>query len=59
VLPALHDVVHTVRSWLSNYPDRAATLAIDGDQIEVTGAPVDDERELVRGWTERHSPGEL
>jgi len=59
VLPALHDVIHTVRVWLSNYPDRAATLAIDGDRIEVTGTPVEDERELVRSWTERHSPGEL
>jgi hypothetical protein len=51
-------VVHTVRAWLSNYPDRAATLAIAGDRIEVTGAPVENEREQIRSWTERHSPSE-
>jgi hypothetical protein len=59
VLPALHDVVHTVRAWLSHNPGRVATLAIDGDRIEVTGNASDEQRELVRSWTDRHSPSEL
>jgi hypothetical protein len=64
VLPALHDVVHTVRAWLSTHPDRIASLAIGEDRIEVSDIGVsdtaaDEQRELVRGWTERNSPTEL
>lgn len=59
VLPALHDVVHTVRAWLSNNPDRVASLVIDGDRLAVRGDAAEDERELIRSWTERHSPTEL
>jgi hypothetical protein len=64
VLPALHDVVHTVRAWLSTNPDRVVSLAIGEDRIEVTDIGVsdtaaDEQRELVRSWTERNSPTEL
>lgn len=59
VMPALHDVVHTVRAWLSTNPEQVASLSIDGDRIEVTDVSADDQRELVRNWTDRHSPSEL
>jgi hypothetical protein len=59
VLPTLHDVVQTVRAWLSQYPDRAAGLAIAGDRIDLSGAAVEEQRDLVRSWTDRHSPSEL
>jgi len=64
VLPVLHDVVHTVRAWLSTNPDRVVSLTIGEDCIDVTDLGVsdtaaDDQRELVRSWTERNSPTEL
>lgn len=64
VLPALHDVVHTVRAWLSTNPDRVVSLTIGEDRIDVTDLGVsdtaaDEQRELVRSWTERNSPTEL
>jgi hypothetical protein len=55
VLPALHDVVHTVRAWLSTHPHRVASLAIGDDRIEVSGTAADEQRELIRSWTERNS----
>src|SRR5215211_395560 len=59
VLPALLDVVQTVRAWLSQYPDRVVSLAIDGDRLEVAGGSLEEQRERIRSWTERHSPTEL
>ena len=59
VLPALLDVVQTVRAWLSQCPDRVVSLAIDGDRLEVAGGSLDEQRERIRSWTERHSPTEL
>lgn len=54
---SLYDVVQTVRAWLSHYPDRSASLEIDGDRIEVTGISLEDQRDLIRLWTDRHSRG--
>ncbi len=59
VMPALHDVVHTVRAWLSTNPEQVASLSIEGDRIEVTDSSAEDQRELVRSWTDRHAPSEL
>jgi hypothetical protein len=56
-VPGLLDVVQTVRSWLSHHPDRTVALEIDGDRIEVRGASLEDQRELIRLWTDRHSRG--
>jgi hypothetical protein len=57
VLPALHDIVQIVRVWLSQHPDRTATLEIDGDRIEVSGISMEEQRELIRIWTDRHARG--
>lgn len=59
VVPALHDVVHTVRAWLSHNPEQVASLTIDGDRLDVTGGAAEEQRELVRSWTDRHSATEL
>jgi hypothetical protein len=55
VVPALHDIVQVVRSWLSHNPERSATLEIDGDRIEVSGISQDEQRELIRLWADRHA----
>jgi hypothetical protein len=57
MLPTLRDVVQTVRAWLSHAPQRSAILEIDGDRIEVTGISLDDQRDLIRLWTDRHARG--
>jgi len=57
VLPALHDIVQAVRVWLSHNPERSAALEIDGDRIEVSGISLDEQRELIRLWTDRHARG--
>ena len=55
VLPALHDIVQAVRTWLNHNPQRTATLEIDGDRIEVSGITQEEQRELIRIWTDRHT----
>lgn len=55
VLPALHDIVQTVRTWLNHNPERTATLEIDGDRIEVSGITHEEQRELIKIWADRHA----
>jgi hypothetical protein len=57
VLPALYDIVQSVRAWLAHNPERSAALEIDGDRLEVSGITLEEQRELIRLWTDRHARG--
>ncbi|WP_285687517.1 caspase family protein [Actinoplanes sp. NBRC 103695] len=54
--PVLAAVVSAVAAWLAGRRQRSVTLEIDGDVLELTGAPSDEQRRSTRTWLSRHSP---
>ena len=52
--PVLAAVVSAVTAWLTGRRQRSVTLEIDGDVLELTGIPSDEQRRLARTWLARH-----
>jgi hypothetical protein len=50
VLAAL---INAVSAWLGQRRERSVTVEADGDPLELTGAPTDDERARAAEWLER------
>ncbi|MFP8903629.1 hypothetical protein [Streptomyces atacamensis] len=58
---ALHELVTTVRHWLtrgadSGAADRTAELTIDGDTLKVTGVSAETQDRIVDAWLRAHAP---
>lgn len=53
VLAAL---INAVSSWLGQRRERSVTVAADGDELELTGAPTEAERARAAEWLERRRP---
>ena len=50
-------VVRTLQGWLARDHDRTIKLELDGDSIEVSGAPSAEQERLISAFVERHASG--
>ena len=51
----ISSIVTTVRSWLSDHPERTVEVEIDGDKIKVTGAGSAEQERIIGAWLERRA----
>jgi hypothetical protein len=47
-------VVGVARAWLGHSQPRSIRLELDGDVLELTGLPSDQQRMLADEWLRRH-----
>jgi hypothetical protein len=47
-------VVGVVRAWLGRSQQRSIRLELDGDVLELSGLPTDQQRMLANEWLRRH-----
>lgn len=53
----LQSIIHGVQSWLGRRHARVVKLTIDGDSLELTGATLAQQDQLVELWVKRHAGG--
>jgi hypothetical protein len=47
-------VIGVVRAWLGRSQQRSIRLELDGDVLELTGLPTDQQRTLANEWLRQH-----
>ncbi|GAA4428999.1 hypothetical protein GCM10023148_33240 [Actinokineospora soli] len=52
--PVLASLIDAVSAWLGDRRQRKVLLEVDGDRVELTGAPTEEERAATQRWVRRH-----
>lgn len=47
-------LVNVLQSWLTRHENSSVTIEIDGDALEVTGIPSEQQQRLINIWLSRH-----
>jgi hypothetical protein len=51
---ALTTLINVLHSWISRRQQGSIALEIDGDRLEITGTPTEEQRRLIDLWLSRH-----
>ena len=50
----LTTLINVLQSWINRRQASSIALEIDGDRLEITGTPTEEQRRLIDLWLSRH-----
>jgi len=48
-------LINAIQSWLTRHDRRSITLEINGDKLQITGISSEEQQQLIKVWTQRHT----